>query len=144
MNERYTEPTEVAALFEYPLEAELAAGRLESEGIEAYVEHQGVLGISWVNPGRFGGVAVLVRTSDLEKAKQVLAEVEESYEPEIPPEYQVAALELPCPRCGDTSKKFHRIRPLQESIWVRSNQMHLKGPRWECMNCGHYWSANDA
>jgi hypothetical protein len=64
------------SLAEYPslVEAELAAGRLESAGIESRIDQQGNIGL--FGPGHsgstLGGVRVLVLEGDLEAARTAL------------------------------------------------------------------------
>jgi rubrerythrin len=122
----------------------LAAGRLIAEGIEALVETRGVLGTSWLNPGHTGGVVVLVPIHQAERARQLLREVEDAFEPEFPPELVEDARLLTCPECGSTRKYFRRANAVLEIISLRSMSPDLNRRRWICRDCGNIWSVDDA
>jgi hypothetical protein len=59
------------------VEAEMIQGLLESAGIASVLQHVGIdgplLGIGWLNPGG-GSRRVMVRASELEEARALLAE----------------------------------------------------------------------
>ena len=135
MQEQY----EVVAEFTGFLEAQLAAGRLEAEGIEAVVENRGALGTPTLNPGRLGGVTVLVRSEDAEVARVLLDVLEEDYEPEVPEEFLDDAEHLKCPECGSTEKKFQAERPVMKVLPKTSRSPKETGHRWVCKNCRHIW-----
>lgn len=130
---------EVIAEFGSPAEAELAAGRLDTEGIEARVENRGVLGTPWFNPGRTGGLVVLVKSEDAEVARVLLETIEYDFEPEVPAEYATETEELECLECGSTQKKFLREPPVALVIRFGRGFHGFKGHRWQCRECDHIW-----
>ena len=130
---------EAIAEFASPAEAELAAGRLEAEGIDTRLENRGVLGTSWLNPGHHGGLVVLVKSEDAEVARVLLDTIEYDHEPEVPAEYAADAEELECPECGSTQKKFRREPPGAFVIRLGRGFRGFKGHRWQCRKCDRIW-----
>jgi len=122
-----------------PFEAEIAAGRLISEGIEARVETRGALGTPILNPGRAGGIAILVKRQDAEVASVLLDTIDEDFEPTVPSEFVEAAQTLECPECGSTSKKFLREPAAVRYLPKSSQHPERTGDRWLCRDCRHIW-----
>ena len=80
------------ATFTTPLEAELARGRLEEEGVEAHVADGELVTADWTMSNAVGGVKVRVSTEDADRARAVLAEpVEEPDDYEAPTEAESLA-----------------------------------------------------
>jgi len=124
-----------------PVEAEIAAGRLISEGIEAQVEVRGALGTPLLNPGHSGGVVILVKREDAEVAYVLLDAIDEDYEPTVPPEFADAAENLECPECGSTRKKFLRETGAARMLPRANHFPERTGNRWLCRDCRHIWFA---
>ncbi len=122
-----------------PVEAEIAAGRLMSEGIEAQVEVRGAFGTPILNPGHAGGVVILVKREDAEVAYVLLDTIDEDYEPIVPPEFKDAAELLECPECGSTSKKFLRETGAARMLPRTNHFPERTGNRWLCRGCRHIW-----
>ncbi len=59
-------------------EAELVKSVLESEGIDAFLPDQHLLGLEPGAETVFGGARVLVRASDLDRAQQILLAMEQA------------------------------------------------------------------
>jgi uncharacterized protein (UPF0212 family) len=126
-----------------PLEAHLAKGRLEVEGIPAYLAHEHHVWANWVYSQALGGVKVQVSAENAEDAVKILdahnkGEFEESLE-EIVPDID----ENICPRCG--SRKFQSKFPAGMIILVLLTLGLLSvifPPRREhhtCVQCGFNW-----
>ena len=80
------------ATFTTPLEAELARGRLEGEGVEAHVADGELVTADWTMSNAVGGVKVRVAAEDADRARAVLAEpVEEPEDYEAPTEAEALA-----------------------------------------------------
>ena len=75
----------------HPIEAEIARGRLESEGIPAFLHSQNHSHLDWPITLALGGIRLQVPSSAAEEAKEVL----ESVEPLPDSEEDIA-----CPVCG--------------------------------------------
>ena len=80
------------ATFTTPLEAELARGRLDEEGIEAFVADGELVTADWTMSNAVGGVKVRVAPEDANRARAVLAEpVEDPDDYEAPTEVEALA-----------------------------------------------------
>jgi len=62
------------ATFSHPFEAHLAKGKLESEGIEAFIADENIVGINWLYSNLVGGVKLKVREEDRDRALKLLQE----------------------------------------------------------------------
>jgi hypothetical protein len=60
------------ATFSHPFEAHLAKGKLESEGIEAFIADENIVGLNWLYSNLVGGVKLKVHEEDRERALKVL------------------------------------------------------------------------
>jgi rubredoxin len=130
---------EVVAELATPIEAEIAAGRLEAEGINAQLEIRGGFGAPFPVSGSLGTVAILVRSEDADIARTLLETLDDDFEPEVPPEYADDAQSELCPECGSTSKRFRRESPV---FWMLPRSLIDRddtGHRWICRDCGHVW-----
>ena len=91
---------ETVASFTDPLQAHIARGRLEAEGVPAYVIHENHVWAAWFLSNALGGVKLQVVEADARRAREILAADREG-------EY-AGILELPgdeatppaCPHCG--------------------------------------------
>lgn len=127
-----------AARFSYPAEAHLAAAKLESEGIPAFVADEHTVIANWMYSGALGGVKVWVKETDLEAARQVLDYREP---PSLEKETEA------CPACGseDIHYETFSIRPMFITWLITA--LTLGGGftlpftkrKWVCRACGHRW-----
>jgi predicted nucleic-acid-binding Zn-ribbon protein len=126
-----------------PLEAHLAKGRLEVEGIPAYLAHEHHVWANWVYSQALGGVKVQVTEEHAGNAAKILdahnkGEYEESLE-EVVPDID----ENICPKCG--SKEFQSKFPIGMIILVLLTLGLVSvifPPRREhhtCAQCGYKW-----
>lgn len=81
------------ANYQYTSEAYLFKGKLESEGIEVFLQNENTINTDPLLSNAVGGVKLFVKSEDVMKAKQVLASisdysVDDNGEP------------LSCPNCG--------------------------------------------
>ena len=130
---------DVIAEFASPVEAEIAAGRLTADGIDARVEYRGALGTPILNPGHVGGVVILVPREDAEAGSLILSSIDEEFEPEVPPEFADDAKSLECPECGSENKKFQREASFLRVLPRSSHHPERTGHRWICRDCHHIW-----
>ena len=66
------------ATFNDPFSANLAKGKLESEGIECFIASEHRLGRSFGAGGMLGPIELQVKESDIERADKLLQEIERS------------------------------------------------------------------
>ncbi|MFN3202593.1 MAG: DUF2007 domain-containing protein [Bradymonadia bacterium] len=134
------------ATFQLPIEAHMARGRLEAEGITCRIVDEHLLGLYPGCAAVLGGVRLTVATTDEARA---LATLEMDAIPAD--ELEAIALEAPgprgstakpkqprCPACGTEQTPhggvFERIRR-----WLSGTPAHDEGP-WTCRACGAQWS----
>lgn len=91
---------ETIAVFTHPWEAHIARGRLEAEGIDAYVIHENHIWAAWVLSNALGGVKLQVATEDVPRAREVLAaHLHGDYEQELQAQEETDTTDV-CPDCG--------------------------------------------
>lgn len=82
------------ANYQYSSEAYLFKGKLESEGIEVFLQNENTVNTDPLLSNAVGGVKLFVKSEDVMRAKQILDSI---------PEYSIddnGAL-LSCPNCGE-------------------------------------------
>jgi hypothetical protein len=98
------------AAFQDPYEAHLFRGRLQAEGISAFVAHEMHVANKWYLSNALGGVKVQVSCDDIERARGVERACRQG-EYRALLQAQIGDLDEPvCPHCGGT--EFRRRRPL--------------------------------
>lgn len=82
------------AVYQYTTEALLFKGKLESEGIEVFLQDENTINTDPLLSNAIGGVKLLVRKEDVMFAKQILNSI---------PDYSVDEHGdlLKCPKCGE-------------------------------------------
>jgi hypothetical protein len=124
------------AWFLYEWHAYLAKGRLEAEGIEAAVLNGLMVSICWIYAIAIGGVQVVVRPEDVERAKEVLAARYDDLLAEIEELKLPVPQEEVCPVCGRDS-----VGPRPYSAWsllpslLLSAPIFFRLPGWKCRAC---------
>jgi len=84
------------ANYQYTSEAYLFKGKLESEGIEVFLQNENTINTDPLLSNAVGGVKLFVKSEDVLKSKQIL---------DLIPEYSVddKGELLSCPNCGSTT-----------------------------------------
>ena len=84
------------ANYQYTSEAYLFKGKLESEGIEVFLQNENTINTDPLLSNALGGVKLFVKSEDVMNAKQILASI---------PEYSVndKGELLSCPNCSSTT-----------------------------------------
>ena len=111
-------------------EAEILAGRLQAEGIDAQLRDQHIVSTNWLYSNAVGGVKVVVPSEQFELAESLLASPEPEAGEEAPPAWGT------CPDCAST-----QLTPVTRSglTWLTS---YLLIPLWrprrhlKCLACG--------
>ena len=118
-------------------EAEMAASRLESEGISAYLKDGETVNMNWLLSNALGGVKVQVSDSQLTKAREVLSTPMAVDGPET----EIQESDVVCPRCRNGNIQF-RIRGRRWTFltWILFGIPLLwPGKRFFCERCGYLW-----
>jgi hypothetical protein len=122
-----------------PIQAHIASGRLESEGIPVIVADEHYIWANWMLSNALGGVKVQVPTAYAEEARQILSDLDHG-------KYALRE-EYPqrCPRCE--SKDIKPLRTSWKLAFLGLIVLHIPIPfrrdRMKCHHCGNTWSVID-
>ena len=140
--EDWSDELVTVATFALPTEAAMARGRLEADGIEAYLDNEHLVATYSLLTNATGGVKVTVPARDLERARAILASRHELDEADRDDEDDGYADEpYRCPRCH---RKDVDLAPLPPALLIVTLLLlgipFLFLPRTKhCRACGHVW-----
>lgn len=136
------------ANFYEPFQAHLAKYRLKTKGIESIITGENFVATYWLVGIADYGIKLKVRSSDAEKAMEIL----ESNEPSASGDSEDIDSTVsdkselstpPCPKCGTKNTEY---QPFSRNLFFISILL-LRFPlpwrtnRYKCSNCGHRWKA---
>lgn len=106
--------TTVLARFSTIGEAEIARSALDAAGIEVHIADENLIAIDWLASNALGGVKLLVRVEDRERAEAVIASPALEAPADAVPEEMVVAPTVDeddrCPTCGSSDiRRFPRL-----------------------------------
>jgi len=133
------------ATFSYPMEAELAKAKLDSEGIFAFVADGYTVTMNWLYSNAMGGVKLQVPEPDVERALDILA-----YEPHKQAAHEAdlidSANQEPCPKCRSNDTEYQRLstRLVFLSWLLLSFPLPFFKRKWKCNNCGFSWKPSNS
>ncbi|MBI3899960.1 MAG: hypothetical protein HY308_16950 [Gammaproteobacteria bacterium] len=118
-----------------PLEAHLARGRLDAEGVPAFVCHEHHAGLLWTWSLALGEVKLYVNHHDAGRAVEILSahdRGEYALDDEAP---------IVCPRCQSTQIDRHRVSWKAAFLVVHIVQLPLyfQWATLRCKACAHEW-----
>ncbi len=127
--------------YSYPLEAEIARGKLESEGIWAFVADDYMVTMNWLYSTAIGGVKLQVKESDAQRALQILNHNAPIIEDELHEDNDSPR----CPRCMSFSIQYQTFEPrLVFLSWLLlSFPLPFVKKKWKCMACGCSWKEGE-
>lgn len=73
------------AAYATAVEAHLAKTKLESEGIEAFILDENIVGLNWLYSAAVGGAKVHVRKADFERARRILENIPDDFSLPVSP-----------------------------------------------------------
>lgn len=121
------------------IQAHLARGKLEAEGMHAEVAHEHHIWADWMLSNALGGVKVQVWADQVDRAKKILADLD-SGKFEIEDEYKIH-----CPKCNSTELDEQRTR--WKIAFLGLFILHIPLPyrrgQLTCQHCGHSWLLKD-
>lgn len=120
-----------------PIEAHLARGRLEAEGIPAFVCHEHHVWAYWIQSLLLGGVKVYVHPNDTARAREIIA-AHDGGEYALPDEEPA----LVCPRCrhdGGITRGRMSWKAALLTAHVANVPLYFRWATWKCGACGHEW-----
>lgn len=123
------------AAYSTSIEAHLARGRLEAEGVAAFVCHEHFVGLDWSKAWVYGGISVCVHSSDVERAREIVSAHARG-------EYALDDEErIVCQRCQDSDIVLRRVSWKSALLVLFFAQLPLYF-RWatlRCRGCRHEW-----
>ena len=137
---------QTVAAFTFPIEAYLAKGRLEAEGIPAWIVHENHVWANWMYSQALGGVKLQVLENNFEAAHLVLEKhLKGAYENDLNSEFpDIPDIEENhCPQCG--AKHYESRLSLLSLITVLLTFgvftiiFPLKKKHHNCLECGFNW-----
>lgn len=129
------------ASFTNPLEAHIARGRLEAEGIQAFVAHEHHVWANWFLSTALGGVKIQVSPPDAQRAAEILGD-ERTGRYEALLEAQARPAPAPvCPVCHSRDiQAVHRSERISlVVVWLSSLPLPYTSGTMKCRACGHRW-----
>lgn len=125
------------ACFPDAIQAHLARGRLEAEGIPALVADEHYVSANWMMSNAIGGVKVQVSERMATRAADVLRQLDAG-------EFAIDDAERPdgvCPRCGSAAIEIHTASWRLALLGLHLLQLPLpfRRSRHACRSCGHRW-----
>ncbi len=131
------------AAFDQPATAHIYKGRLEAEGVPAFLADEEIVTANWFYSNAIGGVKLQVQEADAARAAKILGLASsiliEAAE-ETPDDAWI------CPRCESVNVHYekYRTRGVFLSMLLAGFPFPFLKRRWKCNDCGHEWSQADA
>lgn len=118
--------------------AHIAKGKLESSGIECVILDEHLISINWLYSNALGGVKLQVKSSDVERAKAILEEKEETKPEEIKKKDKNI---IYCPKCDSDEIYFEKFdkKPVFMSWLLLGIPIPFIKRKLKCYNCGYQW-----
>jgi hypothetical protein len=121
-------------------EAELARGKLEADGIPAFLADQYLVGLVWSYSNAVGGVRLQVPLECAEEARDILRADNSADLSELQTSTLLGQKDS-CPSCGSTSvRKIKLSRKSGAISLLLSLPIFFWGTRLVCWRCGHSWT----
>lgn len=129
--------------FSDPLEAHIAKGRLEAEGIQAFVADEHHIWANWMMSHALGGVRVQVASENIDDAKRIMDQhISGGYENSLNETFNDLNIKL-CPSCDS---KAYTTSPTRSSKVLLIISFGLLGIIYKlrkvnnkCNECGYKW-----
>lgn len=142
------------ATFMYPTEAYPLMSKLESEGIECFLDGENTVTVMPFFSNAIGGVKLNIKNSDAEKALQILKQNKQYFEEKrkrqkkIPDAFSKGYVQVDtfCPECESINvyrKKFPLYKTILVTIfslnWLAHLPLAFMVKQHYCADCGHVW-----
>ena len=130
----------VVASFRDELDAQVALGKLESEGIECSLANEYVVGVIWTYSTAVGWVEVQVAPEDAEAAVTTLAADESELLAELAAEMPSRQADEICPKCGSDALTIVRWQRYAAAVTLLIPlPLFIFRTRVKCRACGSEW-----
>lgn len=125
-----------------PLEAHIVKGRLEAEGVPAFIANEHHISVAWYLSNALGGVKIQVHKQDHEKAIKIISSLHDGeFEEELKKETKVAESNI-CPSCGSSNYSSKFSLPLLLLVWLSLGIaviFPIHRNKHKCTECGCKW-----
>lgn len=148
MRETQDEFTQIGT-FMYEYEAQILIGRLENEGIQAFIFDNNIIASDPFLANAVGGIKVHIRTEDIEKVRVVLEEIENESSNQHAKSENVkigntsyTPFQGECPKCRSTSvytKAFGFWKWLFSILGAIIGTPMVANNPCICGDCEHQW-----
>ena len=150
MNSKHTmKPEKLVTVGQFSLgvEAHICKTKLESEGIQCFIQDENLIAVNWLYSNAIGGVKLQVKESDVENVRKIFAGLDEV---SLHNESESELRQQSCPKCNSTDTrygKFARKPALWSWIilsilwsWVFLGiLLPFIKRKWVCNECGYSW-----
>ena len=128
--------------FTSPWDAYIVKGRLESEGISAFIANEHHIWVNWPLSNALGGVKIQVPPNQLEQAEQIIEIHMEGGYSNISDEKEIVE-ENVCPNCGATEYASHY--PFLKLLLVILTMgiaiiFPIRASKHKCLKCHQQWT----
>ncbi len=122
------------------LDAQVALGKLESEGIECSLANENLVGVAWTYSNAVGGIEVQVAADQAPAALASLSRDESDLMAEIRDEMDPPQVPELCPNCGSEDLiVVRRQRYAAAAMLLVPLPLFIFGTRVQCKACGRDW-----
>ena len=136
-------PEELATIarFRDPATAHFHRARLELEGVDAFVADEHLVNLGSFYSSAIGGVKLIVRKSDVERAVAVLQEGAKAAEPSVGEETE-SSRALSCPACNslDVRRGAPTLLATLAAAFFLGIPLLFRRRGWRCNSCGQRWN----
>jgi len=117
----------------YIHEADMICMKLEEAGIKSVIADQGMAQVNALYSNAIGGIRIQIHENDLERAKEILFEVE-----------PVDTGIFQCPNCSSDNVEYERNskRAAFISLFLINMPITWAKHKCRCKACGHIWKEN--
>ncbi len=119
------------------IDAHLARGRLEVEGIPAFVAHEHHVGLEWNIALAMTSIKIYVHPSHAQRAVKIIAEHDRGeYALQEEQEEKIA-----CPRCHATDISRHQMswKSAMIAVHLMAIPLFFRWATLKCRSCHHEW-----
>jgi hypothetical protein len=121
-------------------QAELACGKLEAEGIPAFLADHNLVGLSWIYSNAVGGIRLQVMREHMAEARMILNTDYSSALTNTDAAATAVDRDISCSECGSTRVRQSKLRRKSAAVSILLNLPILFwGTRLTCDQCGHCW-----
>lgn len=92
--------------FSQGVEAHLCKTKLESEGIQCFIQDENVISANWLYSNAIGGVKLQAKESDVERVRKIFTGLEEV---SLQNNSESEILQQSCPYCNSTDISYEKI-----------------------------------